>query len=393
MPRPGGAGAGTDGGPPDTATRHRRIATGLLIPPYPPAGDVRLTAAIARVAGLDSLFTYDHLQDVHPAALWDARFTWTARRTPAPNALFDYQTLLGSFAPRAGRLQLGVGVTEPVRRHPVLLAQHALTLAHLSRTAPIIGIGSGERMNTAPYGLPLGRAVERLEEALQILRLCFDAGGRFDFAGRHFHLQGAVADLAPPPGRRPRVWVAAHGPRMLALTGRYADGWLPMMLTPDEYRAGLARIRTAAAGAGRGPEAVTPALVAYTAIAPEPRRVAELVGHPLRRYWGLLLPAAAWRDLGAEHPFGPDFRGVVDIVPGQHDRAGLERALALVPPEVIRRAVVVGTPQQVVERLREFGDAGMRHVVIAPLSAMITRRDWYGVTPRALHLIARSLRH
>ena len=36
-------------------------------------------------------------------------------------------------------------------------------------------------------------------------------------------------DLEPPPGRTPQIWVAAHGPRMLQLTGRYSDGWLPII--------------------------------------------------------------------------------------------------------------------------------------------------------------------
>jgi phthiodiolone/phenolphthiodiolone dimycocerosates ketoreductase len=53
----------------------------------------------------------------------------------------------------------------------------------------------------------------------------------------------------------------------------------------------------------------------------------------------------------------------------------LEDAIAAVPPEVIGAGVIVGTPEQVTARLREFGDAGLRHVVLAPLSAFITVRD------------------
>ena len=115
-------------------------------------------------------------------------------------------------------MRLGVTVTEPVRRHPVLLAQALLTLAHVNRKAPILGIGSGEAENIVPYGLPFDQPVGRLEEALQILRLCFDSQGPLNFQGKHFNLDHAYMDLRAPKRRKPRIWVAAHGPRMLRLT-------------------------------------------------------------------------------------------------------------------------------------------------------------------------------
>ena len=54
-------------------------------------------------------------------------------------------------------------------------------------------------MNIEPYGLPGAHAVDRLEEALQIIRRCFTSQGPIDFAGEHFRLEGAVMDLQPPP--------------------------------------------------------------------------------------------------------------------------------------------------------------------------------------------------
>ena len=94
------------------------------------------------------------------------------------------------------------------------------------------------------------------------------------------------------------------------------------------------------------------------------------------RYFALLIPADRWREVAAEHPFGAQCGGFVDIVPERYDRATLEDAIVAVPPEVIRNGVLVGTPEQVTARLREFGDAGLRHVVLAPLSAFITVRDF-----------------
>ena len=63
-------------------------------------------------------------------------------------------------------MRLGVGVTEPIRRHPLLIAQAMMTLSHLTRRAPILGIGAGERMNLDPYGFDPSEPVTRLDEAL-----------------------------------------------------------------------------------------------------------------------------------------------------------------------------------------------------------------------------------
>ena len=119
----------------------------------------------------------DHFQNVFPSAIWDRELTWLAAQRPSPHEFFDYQVLLGYLASRVGRLRLGVGVTEPIRRHPVLIAQAMMTLSHLTKRAPILGIGAGERMNIDPYGLDFSEPVTRLEEALQIIRLCLSTRG------------------------------------------------------------------------------------------------------------------------------------------------------------------------------------------------------------------------
>jgi phthiodiolone/phenolphthiodiolone dimycocerosates ketoreductase len=310
--------------------------------------------------------------------LWDKSFTWLSEKPPSPHELFEYQTLLGALAARVGRIQLGVGVTEPIRRHPVVIAQSALTLAHLAKSPPIIGLGPGERMNTAPYGLSGAHAVERFDEALQIIRRCLSSRGLINFSGRHFRLEQAVLDLQPPPGRVPQLWIAAHGPRMLELTGRYGDGWFPasiMIASPEEYDSKLGQIRAVAGEAGRDPNAVVPALVAYIAVARTEEKAQALLNSRLLRYWGLLFPAERWRAVGLQHPFGADFRGAVDIVPEQYDRDTLDTGLAAVTPEVIRTGILVGTPEQISRRLREFGQAGLRHVVLAALSSYLSLPD------------------
>ena len=198
------------------------IQVGFGLGTQPPFSRVRGLTMLGRALRADSLWAVDHFVGLFPRSVWDRDFAWVAKQGDTPDAFFDWQVLLGHMAGRVGRhARLAVGVTEPIRRHPVLIAQAAMTLAHLARQAPILGIGAGERENIEPYGLEFTKPVGVLDEALQIIRLCFNSDGPFDYHGEHFDLSDAVLDLRPPDGKVPEIWVAAHQKRMLRLAGTY----------------------------------------------------------------------------------------------------------------------------------------------------------------------------
>ena len=354
----------------------RRVAVGLQIGTQPPLAAVRAYVLAARLMRLDSVMTIDHFENVFPTAIWDRELTWLAARRATPHEFFDYQALLGHIAPRAGRVRVGVGVTDPIRRHPVLIAQAMLTVAHMSSRAPILGVGAGELLNLEPYGLDFSRPAERVEEALQVIRLCLTSRGPIDFSGRHFRLEGAVMDLRAPVGRTPQIWVAAHGPRMLRLAGTYGDGWYPTMVSSaGEYAAKLAAVHEAARRAGRAPGAITPALHRFAVIGRTEREARRMLDSKVIRALGLAVPADLWHALGAEHPFGPHFNGVMDFLPERFDRETLDRAIAAVPRELLTEGPLLwGTPDQATRKLQAYAEAGMRHVVLAPVSGLVSPR-------------------
>lgn len=368
------------------------ISVGLQLGTQPPLSATRAFLFGARVMGLDSVMLIDHFQKLFPTAIWDRDFTWLAAQRPTPHEFFDYQVLIGYLASRVGRMRLGVGVTEPIRRHPVLIAQAMMTLSHLTKRPPILGIGAGERMNIDPYGLDPAQPVGRLEEALQIIRLCMSTSGPIDFSGEHFRLEQAVMDLKPAPGRAPEIWIAGHGPRMLALTGRYGDGWYPTaVVSPREYADKLAAVRAAAGDAGRDPASITPALHRFMVVARTEDEARAMLETKAIRALGLMAPADLWRRAGTVHPFGEHFNALVDFIPGDYDRATLDEAIAAVPDDLIAEGPLVwGTPEQVVARLRAFGAVGMRNVILAPVSGLVSKRAaLYGLW--ATGRIARSL--
>jgi phthiodiolone/phenolphthiodiolone dimycocerosates ketoreductase len=358
----------------------------------PPLAVARIFALFARLMRLDPLMAIDHFQNVFPAAIWDKDFSWLAAQRASPNEHFDYQMFLGYLASRAGRMRIGVGVTEPIRRHPVLIAQAMLTLSHLTKRPPILGIGAGERLNIDPYGLDFSHPVDRLEEALQIIRLCFSDRRPLDFQGNYFRLDGALMDLRAPKEKTPQIWIAGHGPRMLDLTATYGDGWYPTMLaSPHEYASKLETIRAAARSAGRNPEAITPALHRFVVAAPTEQEARSMLQAKAIRFFGLAAPAEYWKTVGAKHPYGEHFRGYLDLVPERYDRDTIERAIAAVPDELLEEGPLLwGTPEQIAGKLRAFGSAGLRHVVLAPVSGLVSKRAaLYGL--RATGAIARML--
>ena len=353
-----------------------RVSVGMSVGTQPPVNQIRAATALARLTGFDAAWTIDHFQGFFPTTLWDRDFSGFADPNSTPHAFYDYQTLLGYLASRAGKLHLAVGVTEPVRRHPVLIAQMAMTVSALAKRPMILGIGAGEAENITPYGLDFERPVARLEEALAVMRLAFESRGPFDFQGDFYQLDDAMMDLAPRPGKRPLLWVAAHGPRMLRLAGEHGDGWYPTLpYKPAEYESALRKVREAASQAGRDPNAIVPSWQAFALIGRDHAEISEMAASPLARYMALLAPATMWSQFGLDHPFGPDFRGFIDILPESHTRQELLTAMDRVPPNLVEEAVLSGTPDEVHAKLRDMIDAGLRHVVLQPVSALLSKRS------------------
>jgi len=369
-----------------------RVSIGIGAGTQPPLRRIAMTTRAARVAQFDAVWTVDHFQGWFPQGMWNRDMTWMASPGATPHAYFDYQALIGYLADRVGRMQVGVGVTEVLRRHPVLLAQTAMTWSHMTKSAPILGIGAGERENTVPYGLSFDRPVAQLEDALPIVRRCFESRGPFDYDGEFYDLDKAMMDLSPAPGRRPELWIAAHGPRMLRLTGQYGDGWYPTVpMSPDRYATSLAQIRETAKAFGRDGRDIVPAMQILVVLGRTEREARKHLDSRIMRFMALLAPAALWQENGVDHPFGADFRGLIDFIPSDYPVARIEAALDVVPTDVVAENVLWGTPAAVRDMLESYVDAGLRHVVLGPASAAISRRSAV-FTVKAVFSILRRLR-
>lgn len=331
----------------------------------------RALLELARAHGLDSFLVFDHLINAFPSQAWDTDFSYLAAMEPTPDRCLDFATVLGNFAAHAGPVQLAVGVTDPNRRHPAVLAQTALTLAQFTERPPVLGIGAGALENLQPYGLPHDHRVGRVEEALQILRMMLDGPGPHDFSGRHFTLEQAPMGLRAPAGREPRLWVGGNRNRMLELTGRYAEGWLPSeLMEPREYTRRLDVVRRAAEAANRDPAAIVAAGGVPIVVADTDEQARELLRATPIRFLALHRGADAWAARGATHPFGAGYQGLQDLLPHTLTRADVERAMAAIPDQVVADQVLAGSRQTVLDRIGDLVEAGMQHPMLIPASAM-----------------------
>ena len=307
-----------------------------------------------------SIWLPDHMVSFWPDSIWTEEFTDLATVSPSPHRHLDAMAVAGAAAALTSRVPIATSVVDTVRRHPAMLAQTALTLDHLSKGRFILGLGSGELENTVPYGFDFSKPVGRFEEAVRVIKLLWESQGPVDFEGQFFNLRHARMDTELYEGRSPQIWIGASGPRMLDLTGRYANGWWPAgAWTPEDFAAKLAVVRGSAERAGRDPMAITPAFIIISLIGDD-TELAQIVSAPLVKALTLQFSAADMRLFGHEHPMGPDWRGYQDINPGVLTRERILDLIAKVTPEMLLDLVPHGSPQKVARRVKAFCEAGLR---------------------------------
>jgi len=118
----------------------------------------------------------------------------------------------------------------------------------------------------------------------------------------------ALAPASAKAGKWPEIWIASHGPRMLRITGRYADAWFPViMMRPKNYAAGLETIRSAASDAGRDPTSILPATGLFVFTGRSRDEVDEALSTPFAKTLAFNVPGKEWTRHGAQHPMGRGF--------------------------------------------------------------------------------------
>lgn len=332
---------------------------------------------LARMMGARAIWAPDHFMGFAPKWLWTPDNVPAARVIHSMDALFDPVPLLTYAAIKHRKMWIGTSVTEPIRRHPMSLAQTFVTLDHISRGRAILGIGNGLRENTEPYGFATDKRVGRLQEALGLIRTLWNSRGRpVDFEGKFWTLKDAVFDLPLYKNKPPRMFVGAHFPRMLRLCGRFADGWLPgEKVAGAEYGARLDVIRASAEQAKRPLDTFVASQTLMCVIGESRDEILEkALGNKYCAYMALGLPPAVWREHSAEHPLSDQEAGFLEIVPSRVTEEHVEKAQAQLSPALLDRLFYMGSTRDIVAEAAPLAEAGCSHFIIANMGAAFTDR-------------------
>jgi len=225
--------------------------------------DLARAARRAQESGLVSFARADH-------------YYWSAGPRPTTDAF----TSLGGLTREVDRIRLGILVTPVTFRHPAVIAKSAATLDEMSDGRFDLGVGTGwmEAEHDA-FGIPFPPWKERfsrLEESLQFIRAAFN-GEAYD--GAYYRTN---ADALPRP-RNVRIIVGGSGPEKTPLlAGRYADEYNHFAIAPSDLAPKIARMREAAAAAGRDPGWITASVMGPAVVASSESAFANMMAGAAR---------------------------------------------------------------------------------------------------------------
>ena len=254
---------------------------------------------------------------------------------PRERGALDAWATLAALGAITERIRLGSMVSPVTFRHPSELAKVVVTADHASRGRVELGMGAGwfEGEHVA-FGFsfpPTPERVDRLTEQVEIVhRLMSGDGAVINFEGEHYRLEACPAFPAPFQDPHPPLIVGGGaGPRSAALAARWADEYDTVYVSPAEARERFDSVSAACEAIGRDPASVRHSellkVVAGVHEAQVRRRAAEQMG---------------W----------------------QNEEGDVEAYLA-----DLRATGLAGTPDEIVEQLAAYAEAGVQRVLVHQL--------------------------
>ncbi|MCC3317702.1 glucose-6-phosphate dehydrogenase (coenzyme-F420) [Nocardia africana] len=279
--------------------------------------------------GLDSATVSDHFQP------------WRHKGGHAPFSL-AWMTAVGE---RTSRIQLGTSVLTPTFRYnPAVIAQAFATLGVLYPERIMLGVGTGEALNEIATGYKgqwpeFKERFARLRESVDLMRALW-SGDRVDFEGQYYSTVGASIYDVPPAGIP--VYIAAGGPVVARYAGRAGDGFI--------------------CTSGKGMDLYTEKLM--PAVAEGAEKVGRTLGD-IDRMIEIKISYDTDAGLALENTrFWAPLSLTAEQKHSITDPIEMEAAADALPIEQIaKRWIVASDPDQAVEQIKPYVDAGLNHLV------------------------------
>jgi probable F420-dependent oxidoreductase len=257
--------------------------------------------------------------------------------------------LLSYLAARTATIRLGTAVVVLPWHNPVLVAEEAATLDLLSGGRLDFGVGKGYRpYEFSGFCIPQDEATARFDEAIDVIRKAWTSKGRFSYQGRWWRYDNIVVEPAPIQQPHPPFWMGAGSPESIRRAAREGYNLLLDQIAPIDVIIERVRIfREECAAVGR---AYDPMMVGVT-------RGLQIVHNDEERRRAILTRREVLKNIGdlARGPGAERYHHIKD------DPDAFE----------LDDAPLLGTPEEIIERLKRLEAGGVENVLFAAPGASV----------------------
>ena len=303
----------------------------------------------------------------------------------------DAVSVLAYLAAKTETIQLGGAILQVPARQPAAAAMAGVTIDALSGGRFIFGFGpSGPQVSEGWYGVPYGKPWGRTREYVEIVQQIVAREGRLEYGGKHYTLpltegegvtgQGKALKLNIHPVRnRIPIFLGAIGRKSVELAAEIADGWIPIFFSVDEWESAWGEhIEAGLAKGGRSREEFEVSPSVQVAIDGDLETARNVVKAGLLLYLGGMGSKKTNFYVDLTHRFG--FGEAADEVQSLYLDGKKDQAYQAIPDELVDATAMIGTEDEVAERVRRFAEAGVARLIVSPV---------HGAPEERLHTLER----
>src|ERR687897_1852684 len=303
----------------------------------------------------------------------------------------DAVSVLAYMAAKTETIRLGAAILQVPARQPAAAAMAGITIDALSGGRFIFGFGpSGPQVSEGWYGVPYAKPWGRTREYVEIVKEIVAREGRLEHQGEHWTLpltegegvtgQGKALKLNIHPLRnRIPIYIGAIGRKSVEFAAEAADGWIPIFFSVDEWESAWGEhIEAGLAKGGRTREAFAVSPSVQVAIDGDLDAARGMVKAGLLLYLGGMGSKETNFYVDLAHRFG--FGEAADEVQSLFLEGKREEAYAALPDELVDATAMIGTEDEVAERVKRFAEAGVDRMIVSPV---------HGAPEERLHTLER----
>ena len=289
---------------------------------------------------------------------------------------YDALTPIAAAAAVTERIRLATAIVQLGSRTPAMLAMSAMSLQSISGGRFALGLGtSGPQVIEGWHGVPFDKPITRTRETIDIVRLV-SQGERLEYDGDVYQLplpggEGKPIRAAAPPVEIP-IYLASLGPANLKLTGAAADGWIGNSFFCETADVFFDQIRAGAESVGRSLDDIDLTVSVGCEITDDVAEAGRRHASGFAFTFGAMGSANSnfYNNAFARQGWGDDVAEVQRLwLEGDRDAAA-----ARVPIEIGLRTNLIGPPEEIKRRLREYRDCGVNTLRIGPMGDTLDDR-------------------